>query len=66
MFSNNLIIVFKAGVNQAVSDTLELIIRDINDCLYQIQSWLYSATLDLKKAFENVLRLFNSFFPRLE
>ena len=56
MFCNNLIIVFKAGVNQAVSDTLQLIIKDIDDCLYQSKSGLYSATLDLEKAFENVLQ----------
>ena len=66
MFCNDLIIVFKAGVNQAVSDTLQRAIRDIDDCLYQIQSGLYSATLDLEKAFENVLRLPIPLFPRLE
>ena len=32
MFCNDLIIVSKAGVNQAVSDTLQLIIKDIDDC----------------------------------
>ena len=66
MFCNNLIIVFKAGVNQAVSDTLQRAVRDIDDCLYQIQSGLYSATLVLEKAFENVLQKSDPLFPRLE
>ena len=67
MFCNSLIIVFKAGVNQAVSDTLQLIIKDIiDDCLNQIEYGLYSATLNLEKAFKNALRLSCSFFLRLE
>ena len=49
-----------------MSDTLQLVIKDIDDCLYEIQSERYSATLDLEKAFENVLQLPNPLFPRLE
>ena len=56
MFCNYLVPFFQAGVNQTVSDTLQRDIRHINDCLYQIENGLYSATLDLKKAFENVLQ----------
>ena len=43
-----------------MSNTLKLVIKDINDCLYHIQSWLYSATLDLKKAFDDCLHQIQS------